>query len=580
MDYLNFTENILNGNLPGIQQQDKYADSPIRQQAINNNSPLDNKTNVVKPNYNRYDPNYVKDRLGDLDFSGVAEYMRHFKKKSMAAQMDWDDAADELEREGAKMNAILNSQDTPEKKNMVKFLYQRDSGQYGHNPYAQTYLDLIQNDGTSDDSPTAYYEYTFDDDNAYDSFVRNSGFRPQFRNENNENYAYLYNKDGDKVLRVYKSAYQDSNFFEQIQRGMIEDSWYNKYLSGKSYGFGKPNGWLYGKSTIRAYDNEGNLKDDKPFSKLGFSHKQAYDMIKSAKNYMNETLSEGDNLEFADTLITSQFIDPYHQRLHNMMQSGQISTDEYKKKVEILKKGVNTELIQQNIASHKIYGFEAGSKSRNLVEVTDSKLKGNIEDFIKTAADKDKLKITAAQAGDKFGYLITVTSNDLNPNNEKNPEKYMQYDKVDAKTTQFFIPNLFEDMSQKLMNKDVHARISMEKVNRIKYHYDYSLFKGGKLKNFTNENAIYENENGEQCIIGAETINELMLENELIRGGIKQVRNASYQGDDDAVQLKAADCAKKIHMYLNNISNPDEVNSVENQVLIQNITKFLLSSVR
>lgn len=519
----------------------------------------------------RFDPNKAQEYISRNDFEGLAAYYRQYSFGDDIIQRQVDMYVDDLERYGAIATSILNDYANDPDKEKVAFALQRPYNAYGdedsQSEYSKTYFKNINSIGNVDDKEAEYIDYRFDTTDKYNQFLDASGLKFGYIDSNNPTKPYKYNDNGTTVIRVYKSAFADSRFFDSLTTGlssihtkipkyMVNQFGYTADISPIDYGY----------SSV-SYDVDGNKIKD--LRGMNTSQLIAYDMAQSANKKFEDVMTTKYNKVIASELTDMGFMCNAQRKLTIALENGQIDETTGTKKLNRLNDFYNNHLKTFSATSYDIFATELNGETQNLQQITDSKEKSKITDLIRTAAKNGRLTCTAGAAGARVGTILTISGEP-----DKDGEKIGGL----KGSMQIFVPDLFQEDARKAMKHDINAKILVEKNEHIAFGHQYNLVLGGRFEYFDNNGAYYTNDLG-SIPISSEELDNVMLENELLLESIKGLRSFSRKHNATDTEAKADLYARNVYKYLFNIKNEEDLNNQETQAKINTYKQAMLSNI-
>lgn len=532
-----------------------------------------------------FNPQYIQECLSRADFLSAAEYYKQYRFADKTQQQQANQYIAQLERYGGIANAIMQQDVNDEDKDKIAFAMKRKYGVYGDDEYTKTANKYMDSIGDVDDKKAVYMEYTFDDNNAYNDFVDKSGINFGSYDESNPTKPYRFTKNGKPVIRVHKSSFNDSNFFDSLTRGLNAMYSLRPAIPNSSnfFGFGLPlpSATLAGSTpppivseasfTSESYDAEGNLIHKN--KGLDYNHKNAWNYIDDAENTITNTLNAAYSRVIPAELMVSGFMCDAERQITNYAMSGQISQSDANSMLERIKKFYDRQLINESLTNYDVFAKDINGDTENLNPITDSKEKTELTKMIRAAIDGNRISYVAGASAGRVGTVITILPE---LDKEGNLIGNMKGE------TQIFVPDLFVEDARNLIDKDVNAKLFVEKAEHIAFQHAYNLEAGGRLENFTNEGAIYRDDLGEY-FVPSEQVDNIMLYNEMLKGCIDSLRD-TYEGRrniteedlESAIRLGAS----KIYYYMNNITSEEDMTSETTQLGISKIEQDIMKIIK
>lgn len=456
-----------------------------------------------------YNKQIYNSYLRNNDYTGLADYISQFKPKDKIQREELKQYANTLKRYGHIASAVINNTQSPEDKDLVSFNFQRENGIYSiKNKYAQNYGKNLNNIGGN---KAAYIDYEFADDDSYLKFVNNSGLNVGGYDKDNPTAPYHYINNGHHILRIQKTAFNNSKFFDSLNKGL--DSIVKTVTVPGSVSAFIPSYvdvMPYFKST--SYDERGTQIT----SKIGYFKEQAdcARLVNSANTTYKNTLTKCYNKVMPSELVSMGYMCDAQRQLNEGATSGAITSEYYNLNSKIIKDYYDTQLKQISLTGYDVYAIDENETSQTFNEIGNED-KGKYTALVRAAAQQNRVTVGAGMAGGRVGTIITIAPK-INEKGEFGKEGNAGY--------QFFVPGLFEEDARNVMDHDDNAKVMVELAEHQAFNAPYQFIEGGYLKDFDGNGATFTNDIGNIRMDNA-TIRLQMLRNTWLETGIESVKD-------------------------------------------------------
>lgn len=499
--------------------------------------------------------------IANSDYLGLADYIEGFipevaDENQRIALMN---NVSSLRRFGGIANKILQAEIPDEEKDLFMFNAQKSYGAVdAGNTVYKNYNKYKNNIGAKshwfkpDDMATSV-GYLFDNDEAYDEFINNSGI--VVGGTQNVTKQYI---DGKPMLRVGKTAFQDDALFDTITKGL---------------------GDMITPYTQADWANAANIQYlglRKPFRTIGFNEKgekisdveglddnqrSALNLLQQADVVFDKYYTQQYDRQVPADLIVSGYMCNAQKQLYDRLTNNQIEPSLYEKYSKAITDFYDNEFKHFSLTSHKypeVYMTDPNSDSQTLNLLPDED-KGKWTNYIRLAIKEGRASYSAASAGGRVGTVITISDKPIS--NELNQEEY-------SKGVQLFIPGLFDKDAREVMNEDDNARLMVELSEHKVFGHDYKLVEGGKLKNFDGDGGAWFEDDNVLQYVTPEDVYATMKRNMLIEGGIQAAKsmlkrdaNGNITNAEKILPLVDA-YSKNVFSDLNNINTQEDFEKV------------------
>ena len=228
-------------------------------------------------------------------------------------------------------------------------------------------------------------------------------------------------------------------------------------------------------------------------------------------------------------------------QLRGMLDSGQISIDDYEKYHKDLKETYDRLLVQSNFNQYEMYTNDPDEKDDRTLKTVENDKKSELEQIIKANVGTDNLEYSAAMIGNKVGTMITIK-----PHVKKDEGDLGG----DGKERQFFIPNLFKDSAEESFNSNSKTRAAAELNNMQTYDYSYDVPGIGTISNIDQNGGILKTPNGERYNITREEAQNHLNKAFIIEDGVR-LANDSFYDEDGNLKTDNSQVINKIKNYAN-----------------------------
>lgn len=448
------------------------------------------------------------------DYEGLADYLETLQVSDENIRNTLNDNIESFRRYGGIVSSILNGNIDPDIRQKLEFSIQKEQGIFNEgNKYANAYLKAKDNIGVidrwfRDDDRSEFIGYTFDDEETYNKFLDNAKIDVQYGTE-----VYKTKSSGKPVLMVNKNKFKDDNFLNTVTASLMSIP--TKLVT--TYDIDRAISNFVPKFTTTGYNKEGKIL----FTKEGLENNQklAYEMYNDATNTYNEIMDSAYSRVIPSELVVAGYMCEAQEKWDRARNAELVSEDDYNKKVKRIGEYYESMLYGFSLTNSKFresYMIKPGAESQTL-ELIDDADRGTWTNYIHLALNEGRLKYQSATAGGRVGTLLTVIPKPLS--GELNKEEY-------AKSTQIFVPGLFEDDARKVLDKKDDARLLVELSDHIAFNHPYKLLSGGRLTQFDSyERATYNNGTGLETRLEPEDVKRIMHEDILLKGGIKEAKN-------------------------------------------------------
>lgn len=443
------------------------------------------------------------------DYVGLADYISQFKPKDKVQREELKQYVNTLKRYGHIASAVINNTQSTEERDLVSFNLQRENGLYGiKNKYAQEYGKNLNNIGGN---KASYIDYEFADDDSYTKFINNSNLNIGGYDKNNPTSSYHYMNNGRHTIRIQKTAFNNSKFFDALNKG-LDSLIVPVTVTGSVSAFIPSYTDIipYFKST--SYDENGNQLD----SKFGYFKAQAdcAKLVNSAESTYKNTLNKCYSKVMPSELVSMGYMCDAQRQLNEGAKNGTITEAYYNLNTKIIKDYYDTQLKQLSLTHYDVYAIGENETSQTFNAIGNED-KGKYTALIRAAAKQDRVTVGAGMAGGRVGTIITIAP--------KLDEKG-NFGKEGNAGYQFFVPGLFEEDARNVMDKDDNAKVMVDLAEHQAFNTPYKLVEGGYIKDFDGNGATFTNDIGNVRMDNA-TIRLQMLRNTWLEQGIESVKD-------------------------------------------------------
>lgn len=212
------------------------------------------------------------------------------------------------------------------------------------------------------------------------------------------------------------------------------------------------------------------------------------------------TPNGGDPKFYSSTVSVGDLFDTNPQLL-DMLENGQINQSMYNQLYKQTPAGQALAAIKSSgLNEYDLYGTEGffedddAANSSRLVQL-DNEQRSKINALVKYAEGGD-VQFKAMTTNGKLGTLITIDTANKEIGDEDNNVSYVPKNdtKQEHQFVQVFVPGLFTEQAQQLLNKDTSTRSAQEINSMIDYGYDYKTGDGKTISIANIKNAAGETE--------------------------------------------------------------------------------------
>lgn len=194
-----------------------------------------------------------------------------------------------------------------------------------------------------------------------------------------------------------------------------------------------------------------------------------YDEAESKQNYI--WTKNGFNENLYSTVVGTEMFDDIIEE-NQLWQNGNIKNSDYKDYRTFSKDRVNKLLSSIILQSCKdgVYTNEYDN-SEVMHQITDNNQMQELNNMIHIANANNLVTALACYANGQYGTMLVIndpypSSDDVNKRHEATKEQ---------KTTRLFIPGLWTEEAQRIINNDTGSRAKLEVANMKKYKKNYSI---------------------------------------------------------------------------------------------------------
>lgn len=529
--------------------------------------------------------NEFNKRIADNDYLGAAAYLKTIKFSDKTTQDAINQQIAVLERYGGITNAILSKEVDKDRKFQIAFALNRHSNNFGAkdpstgryvNTYANQFIDCLNNLGNSKDKTATYIDVEFDNQESYNTFVDKSGLSFSAKVEENQLSPYMYTNNGNPVIRVQKQTLQDSNFFDNFMGGLV-GSTETYYSPGYWMGQGQP--VKINHYGIKSYDADNNIINS--WSGLGNELQQAYNLTRMSADTFDTVMKTAYKNVIPTELMASGFMCDAQRQITMAAMSGRIDDTRANSMLKRIDDFYTNKLKTISLTGYDVYATEVNGETANLLEVEDTATKQKYTKWMRAAAKEGRLTAVAGVSGGRVGTILTLSAT-VDKDNNLNDEAHGDI--------QLFVPGLLDKDARELMDQDVNSKILVERAEHIAFGHEYKLAQGGRLINFMGDGgAIYKDDLGE-VYKKPDEVTQMMLENEMLAGTIKELQTQVEANNYDAAQAEslATDYATKIYDYIYGKTPTQEEGETEpsikhdsiDEARIQDIVRLMIEQIK
>lgn len=529
--------------------------------------------------------NEFNKRIADNDYIGAASFLKGLKFSDKTKQEAINQQIATLERYGGIASSILSKEVDLDRKALLAFSLNRHSNNFGGidpstgryiNPYANKFVDYLNNIGNKNDRTADYIDIEFDSQESYNTFVDKSGLSFSNQVEDGQLSPYLYTNNGSPTLRIHKQTLQDSNFFDNFVGGLINTS---EIYHSPGYWMGQGQPVTINHYGVKSYDSDNKLVNQ--WSGLGDDLQQAYNLTRSASENYDAVMKTAYSNVIPTELMGSGYMCNAQKQITEAVFAGRLSETQGNFMLKQIEDFYNNKLKTISLTGYDVYATESNGDTANLLEVEDTTTKQKFTKWMRAAAKEGRLTAVAGVSGGRVGTILTISAT-VDKDNNLNDEAHGDI--------QLFVPGLLDKDARDLVDKDVDSKILVERAEHIAFGHEYNLVQGGRLINFAGDgSAIYKDDTGE-VYKDPDQVTQMMLENEMLAGTVNELReqvDANNYDDNQATQL-AEQYATKVYDYVYGKTPTKEEGETEpsikhdsiDEARIQDIVRLMIEQIK
>lgn len=440
------------------------------------------------------------------DFTGLANYLSRFHFQDSNKQTYLNNAIKTFRSQGRMWQGMM-ARANDDQRNAIAFINAYNSGRGVYpgldtpikNKYSENYNKAIDAIGNSEDKHAYAVSIRFGNkldkqygflgvdwlakdveykDNAFNEFLANSRMTEQGLRKAG---VKITQNNGQYTIQVDKKNPMFDKIYANLRNIRGKDGSYRWQLAGVD---------ADGKLIHRNDDNFRESKKSDTNSYDGYyynpsgKHATQFDgadaYLRQAQEVANQVISpKVDNKQLTLSETVSDVSCYREARLNEMLEKGQIKPEVYSKLMAATKDKINTLLASADLSQYEIWANDiTADDKRTRSKIDDSEKRSAYGDIVRNAISTNRLHVAAAMQGNQTGTLLTI-----DPIQNKDQEKGNNIDDATKEAAvQIFIPNLFNDDSEKLFNRDTKTRALKELANMDMYNYDFSTYDGNKIK--------------------------------------------------------------------------------------------------
>ena len=545
-----------------------------------------------------YNQEIYDDYMSRHDYKGAAAYVSKFRGKTRDEQNSLNSAVITLQKQGRIYNAVVN-QANPDQRSALGFYtaIKNHTALPQDNPYTKKYVDAVNKLGNSDDKQATFVMIQFEpkvnrrygqfgidwlaEDTEYkdDSFTLfkslnklddaslgklgvstgfNNGVPYMIIDKANPHYADIMmgldnvdtNHTSDSYQPLDPNTVGQKRFYiagidakgHRIQggrdlMGRHEDTMNNSeqsILYSLTLGQFTTNDRLITKH-FKNPDVNGSFNKDY-YNEMTNTINQAKDITDDLYKNINKRASDT-----AQSSIVVGTLGARDGQLRGMLDTGQMSIEDYEKYHKDLKETYDRLLTQSNFNQYEMYANDPDEKDDRSLKTIDNDKKSELEQIIKANVGTGNLEYSAAMIGNKVGTMITIKPHVKKDENDLGG---------DGKERQFFIFNLFKDSAEESFNSNSKTRAAAELNNMQVYNYDYDIPGVGNISNINQMGGVLRTPDGKKYDITREEAQNHLNRAFIIEDGIRHA-NDSFYNEDGNLKTNNNDVINKVKQYAN-----------------------------
>ena len=551
------------------------------------------------------DTTFIRNMAARNNYIGIAGYLGSLQFEDKTAQAQVNQLISGLNRYGRLMETIINA-GTPEDRKKLAFYFKAQTGNYGatndQSDYDRKYLANINNIGNKKGKQADYIEYTFSNQTAFNNFKDSFG-SIGFANDV-DRVSGLINKNGQNILRVYKSDLGKSDMFNRLNNALQSIEHISPASSGESYydrlseaQKNKVNFQLanfeannrlrgIGKSELdrtkqefarqelirglgfssTSYDRDGN----KLLSANGFMKEQAEAMgqSKEAEQAYKSVMDNMKNTTIPSQLMMKGYMCKGQLEIANRVMNGMMDKSIGEFGLKRIAEYYARQLMGCSLTQYDVYATDGNPKTHNLNEITNTEEKTALTEELRAALKEGRCTYSAGSAGGRVGTVITLA-----PALDKDGKPIGGY----KEGRQIFVPGLLEKDARDAMEEDPEAAVLIKRGEHMAFGHQYDLNGGGRLVDFQQDgSAYYENGNG-RVYRNSEEVGKMMLDNEMIDATKRELQNDRLERDmsDEDYNKLVEEYATKLYSYSNNIASTEDLEKLDKEGVKQGISRYV-----
>lgn len=504
-----------------------------------------------------FDIKWFNKAIGRNDYTTAINYLKQYRFDDPNVQKQVNEQIRSLERYGSMASAVLNKADIADRDKIAFHLSRM--GDPSGTDYGKAYLNYINTMGNKGSSQAAYFEYRFDDPQAYNRFKAASNLDIKTLNPG-EGASGYYTENGVPVVRIYRDQFASSEYFNNITKGL--KAAYDTWEDGSQTPLFR---------TV-SYDADGN----KLVSKPGMFKEQSkgVDYIDEAEAAYNRLKKEGFNTTYQTELISKGYMSQAEKTINERIFSGQLDKVKGEFGLNVINNYYKRLLYSADLANYDVYAVETNKEGEagSMVQI-DQETSRQYNNLLRNALEENRVTYTAGAAGGRVGTVITIS-----PKLDKDQlgENY-------KRGIQMFVPELLEEDARQVMDSDPDAAVTVKRAEHMAFNHPYDLFSGGSLTDFGQDGSATLISSAGTRPVSAEEVNQIMLQQETIRNTAYKLEDVKLeQGlNDEAVKALAQQYAINLYSYFNNgatletATTPVEKSEIYNGV--QELMELILS---
>ena len=502
-------------------------------------------------NYSNGYDSAVEDKFRAIhDYTGLADYLSHFRMGNLQEQRAYENEIAQIRRYGREYDAI-HGHANKEQSDAISFLEAFDSGSIdGLDPQNKTkgnYEGALSILGRTEfvNSPIIpssmmraplQTEYGQDEASTISVSFNNKhvsyglwGFGPDWMSKDVDEHQFnkfaqdmgyglsdikaivgadhITNKDGRLVIDIPKSNIEGIKLLTQIRKWCNDTGRTVDDVQYSSYGA-----------------NDALINDDTV--QIGSQIQRISDLLDRTNLSKEEVMQSIAGQEVVNSTTVLPYMNERQMQLNRMRQTGMLDDSKYTSAMKADNEVYENLIAATAFSQLDIYtdiGNEPGDE--NLRQMTDNKERGKLKTYIRNAIRENRVKWNAALSNGQYGTYLVIMPED-------NKGDFVE-DADDARSgATIFIPNLFTKSVQNAFDSSTQGKTVAEFNSMQQYGYERTLQNGDIIKNISNDGAeFYDRNSNTTRHISREDAQNRIHQDIIIEDGSRNISNRAFNLD-------------------------------------------------